>query len=260
MLVLRHSFLSCIDAVNILRRIITIYFFVQNTFYRQSLRLCRTLIRIAYRDGSHRHHQLRQLQKVNNLLRIIDGSPQIADAQSVSLSQSTEVLRNKQSVTCGIEKRNRIVISRFGIPATAPFAETVEVGTESQHHRSRRHHRLVEMSRSKLCLHLRVSRYHYAIKLHIPHRGSTESLFQQFFEQGGGKILLFVLADSPPILYTVHIHSFFCKLTQYYPKRQAQTRKIHQTTQQVINTDFYFWTTFHQLTIYNSLIINDLTF
>ena len=143
----------------------------------------------------------------------------------MSLSQGTEVLSDEQRIASSIEERQRIIISRLCLTASTPLAETIEVCTESQHDRSCCHHRLVEMRRCKLCLHLRITSYHYTIKLHIAHGRSTESFFKQLIEQFSRNIVLLILTDSPSILYTIHILTFFCKHTHFPLDTRRPSRK-----------------------------------
>ena len=136
---------------------------------------------------------------------------QIADTESMGFCQGTEVLSDQQGITGRIDKGDRIIISRFSLTTSAPLAETVEIGTEREYHRSTRHHWLVKVCRSQFGFHLRVAGYHYTIKLHVTHGRSTERFFEQLMEQISRNVILLILTDGPSILYTIHILSVFYK-------------------------------------------------
>ena len=69
------------------------------------------------------------------------------------------------------------------LAAFRPFGGAVEVGANGEHHGCLRHHRLVEMRRSELALHLVGTGHDDAVELQVSHRLRAHRLGEHTVEQ-----------------------------------------------------------------------------
>ena len=99
----------------------------------------------------------RQLQDVDNLLRLVDGGAQIAVAQSLFVHEIAECLRIEQGIDGSILERQEVVVARLSLALLAPACGAVEVGTDGEHYGSLCHHGLVEVGGSQALLHVAIA-------------------------------------------------------------------------------------------------------
>ena len=71
---------------------------------------------------------------------------------------------------------------RVGVAETTVLVEAAEVGAEGEDHRRGGRHRLVEVQRGKLGLHLCIARHDDAEQLHIAHRGAAARRLQNHIQ------------------------------------------------------------------------------
>ena len=133
----------------------------------------------SYGEGSHRHHEFRQLQSVDDHLWHIHRSAQEAGSQARFFSQVGKGLGKEQGIGSRIHEREDVVVSRGSLAVFCPEGGAAVVGTDGEYHRSACHHRLVEVGRCQSLLSLFAAGYHYAVELQVSHGRSAHRFFQQ---------------------------------------------------------------------------------
>ena len=104
MAVLFKFLLIFIIGVNVLTQIVVVGLLMYETLQWQTVGEGRLLIGPSHRERGHGHHQLRQLEDIDDLLRLVDRCTEVTVAQSFLIHEVTERLRVEQSVCCSIDE------------------------------------------------------------------------------------------------------------------------------------------------------------
>ena len=170
MAVLGQLFLSSIIGIDVGRGVVLIGLAVHKRSVGQTIGEGRLFRRPANGERGYGHHELRQLQRVDDHLGHIDSGAEVTVAQSFLIHQVAERLGEQQRIGSGVDERQEIVVTRCRLAVARPHAGAVEVGTDGQHNGCLFHHRLIEMCRRELCFHLCRAGDNHAVKLQITHR------------------------------------------------------------------------------------------
>ena len=146
--VLFQILLIIIIGVNIGTTIVLVGLAVDKTLHGQTVRETAFLGRPANGKRGDGHNETRQLEDVDNLLRLIDCGAKVAIAKAFLVHQVAECLGIEQGIDSGILERQEIVVARLRLALFAPTGGAVEVSTDGQHDGSLSHHGLVEVGRS----------------------------------------------------------------------------------------------------------------
>ena len=144
------------------------------------------------------HHQLRELQRVDNHLRHIDRCSQVAVTQSFLVHEVAQRLRIEQCIDGSILVRQEVVVARVCLALLTPTRGTSEVGTDGQHHRSALYHRLVEVCWCQPLFHLLTACHHHRIELQIAHGLRSGCLRHQSVQQFLRHFSFTILANGSP--------------------------------------------------------------
>ena len=156
---------------------------MHNGRQRQAVAGCRCLIGPSQRDGGNGHDEFRQLERTDDLQRLVNRCAEKAEAQSCSFGQGAKILAKEQCVGRRIDKRKEIAIPRRGFTLLTPGRRSAIVGTKSEHHGGLRHHRLVEMSRGQLAFLFFRARHNNAVELQISHSLRVSRSLEQAVQQ-----------------------------------------------------------------------------
>ena len=171
---------------------------MDETLQRQSVGEGRGFCRPSDSQRGNGHHQLGQLQRVDNHLRHVDSGAQIAVAQSFLVHEVAERLGVEQRVDGRILEREEVVVAWRGLTLLTPTRGAMKIGTDGKHHWGTGHHGLVEVGRGQSLLHFSTARHHHAIQLQIAHSLRACCLVHQAVQQLVGDFFLTILANCSP--------------------------------------------------------------
>ena len=180
--VLRQVLLLLIVGVDVGTAVVAIGLSVYEAVEGQAVGEGRLFGRPADGERGDGHDKTGQLERVDNLLGLIDGSAQVAVAQSLFVHEVAERLRIEQGIDGRILERQEVVVARLCVALFTPARGAMEVGTDGEHHRRLRHHGLVEVGRSQSLLHLAVARDNDAIELQVAHSLCATGLCEEAVE------------------------------------------------------------------------------
>ena len=195
-----QCFLLGIEVINFFWGVILEMFVVDDAAQWQAVALGWMFVRPSDGEGSHRHHEFRQFQSVDDHLWHIHRGAQEAGSQTSLFCQVGECLREEQGIGSRIHEREDVVVSRSTLAVFRPEGGAAIVGADGEHHRSACYHRLVEVGRSQGFLAFFASGYHHAVELQVAHGRSTHRLFEQLVQKFICNLFVGIFADRGSVL------------------------------------------------------------
>lgn len=166
--------LLAIELVNALLVVVVVNLPMHKGLHGQLLRQGGLLHGIAHRDTGHGDDVLGQLQRLHELIDVVGDGAEPYEAEPEGFGGHAGVLGGNQRVGDGPVIALQVAVSfRVGVAEPAVLVEPAEVGAEGEDHRRGGRHRLVEMERRELGLHLLVAGHNDAEQLHVAHRGAA---------------------------------------------------------------------------------------
>ena len=209
MTVLRQLLLIIIIGVDVAWRVVAVGLVVDEGGCCQTVGERRLFRRPANGEGGHGHHELRQLECVDDHLGHVDSGAEVAVAKSFLIHQITECLGIEQGIGGGIDEGKEIVVAGLCLAVAGPLAGAVEVGADGQHYWGFLHHRLVEVGRGQFGFHLWVAGDHNGIELQVSHGLRTGGLRHQTVKQFFADDTVSILADGSSGQNMFHICVIF---------------------------------------------------
>lgn len=200
LLVLRQRLLGGVEPVYEGCVVVAVCLAVQYRLHRQAVGLRRVLAGPPERQRRHGHHEARQAQHLDYLLRHVHRGAEVAIPEPLLIGEVAERLRIEQRVARRVDERQEIVVARQGAALLGPPRRAAEIGAEREHHRGLRHHWLVEVRRRQLALLLLRPRHHDAVKLQVSHCLGALGLTQQPREQLLAHVHAGIFPDAPSLV------------------------------------------------------------